>query len=207
MPSYTNPATIVVGANEDANQLRSNFDALQAALNGNLDEVNVPNLAAAFTTYKEMTRAQTLIPTQGAGGTFLSSTFGNIAATGAAGSASFAFSLDPADFAANARTTKLRMRSTLITNAVASATNFNAELRPVGTFGGASGTTPAIATVGATTITNNYTTPAANASLPLTSADVNFPAAGVYVFTVTIGAAMAAGSTVVILYELLMRQI
>lgn len=211
MPSYTNPQTIDTGTQKSAPELQSNFDAIQVALNGGLDEVNVPNLAAAFTTYEVIQRGAAIVPTQGAGGTFLSPahTSANIAAQNAAGTAAWAFRLDPARFAANARTTKLLLHTSVFVNATPPATNFVGELRSVASFGGLTTVTPTINTVGAVLngAGNAHNTPAGGSATAVDSADFNFPAAGWYCFTMTIGGGMAAGSQIVMIYELLMRRV
>jgi hypothetical protein len=192
--------------------LQGPFTDVRTALNGGLDEVNVPNLSAAFTTWRTIIWGGAAIPTQGAGATLMmpyGTGFGNAAATSAPGGAAYTFYLNPADWLANARTTKLRVRGEFKTNAVAPATSFTGGLYPVVSFGGTSGTSVQIASMGAvvTGSTVSFTTPAANSGLQTLSTEFNAPAAGFYVFAFVVGGGMAAGSLPHINMHLQMRQV
>jgi hypothetical protein len=201
--------------NENVNDLNSIFTSLQSTVNGGLDETNVPNLAAAFTYWKTVAWGGGLTGTAGAGGTFLmtggptANAATGVAAVGAAGTAGWAFDLDPADWTANARTARLRLRARCSVNAVAPATNFVPGLYPVASISAISGSDPSIATLGAvlTGSTVAFTAPAAGSSAAVLSTEINAPAAGPYCFAVVIGGAMAAGSRVSVTVQLQMRQV
>jgi hypothetical protein len=203
-------------ATEDQ-KVRDALASLQTGVNGNLDEANVPNLAAAFTTYKPPIAWGGGVIVVGAGGTYLltggahpaAAASGSVQTLGAAGTAGWAFRLDPARYGANARTTKLILHWELNVNAVAPGTNFVPGLYPVASFGGASGAAPTINTLGAvvTGSTATFTTPAASAYTPLDSTEINFPAAGPYCFGVSVGGGVAAGSQSIIKVALEMRQV
>src|SRR4051812_31591738 len=172
-------------ATEDQ-KIRDALASLQTGVNGNLDEANVPNLAAAFTTWRTVAWGGGTIPTQGAGGTLLMSggpgaeAVHAIAAVGAAGGGAWVFYLDPADWTANARTTKLRLRAQCSVNAVAPATNLVPGLYPVNGVSGPSGTAPALTGVGAVVSgsTATFTTPGASTMNQALSTEFNAPAAG-----------------------------
>jgi hypothetical protein len=137
---------------------------VRTAINGNLDEINVPNLSAAFTTWKTIQWGSGT-PTSGivtVGGTYgLYPAAGSASAAWTTGLAPYSFYLNPADYLANARTTKLRLRAQCVVNGAAPGTNIVPGLYPVSSFGGASGASPTIAGVG-TVITGStviFTTP------------------------------------------------
>jgi len=202
-----NPADLTSGGDAEMVDIQGPFNDLRSFLNGGtMDETNVPNLAAAFTTWKPVPGGVTggQIPTQGAGGTVLlpggmAPNGAQVAATTAAGTAVWSFWFNPADFLANSRTTKLRIRWDIITNNVASATSYTAGLYPISAVGAASGSFPAV-TIGTvvTGSTAGFTTPGASTSVQSTSTEFNAPSAGRYIFGCVIGAAMAAGSTITI---------
>lgn len=210
MPTYTNPQTIDLNTQKSAPELQSNFDALQAALNGGLDETNVPNLAAAFTTYKGSLARGGVSPGALGAGTYIGPAFG-IGSVVAVGTATVpnALWIDPADWTANARTSKLRLRVAYATNAVAPAVTFTWGFYPVASIGGASGATPTIATLGAvvTGSTVTVTTPAATTLSAVTGSDFNAPAVGLYAIAVAISGTMTAGAIVSFVYDLQYRQV
>jgi len=128
---------------------------------------------------------------------------------GTAGTASLAFYLDPADWAAGSRTTKLRIRTVLITNATAPGITFTTGLYPVGTWGGASGANPTIATL-STVIsgsTSAIASPALSTRTVVTSGDFNAPAADHYAFAVVYSGTANANANVTIVVHLQMRQV
>jgi hypothetical protein len=187
------------------------FTDVRTALNGQLDEVNVPNLAAAFTTYKHLQRAFAFLaaPTTAVNLLTVTSTGTSNVLPGAASTAGYLIDLDPTDFNANVRTTKLRIRVSLVTNAVAPAQNFTVGLYPIATYGGVSSAEPVIATIGTVVAgsTVPFTTPGAGARTVQTGADFNFPAAGAYVLGVLPGGATAGGSVQHVIASLQMRQV
>jgi hypothetical protein len=215
VPTWTKPVTLTANTNENVNDLNATLDDIYARANGGLDETNVPNLTAAFTTYKRLARATAALSNPG--GTLLMS-LGNVSSAGAvnvaAGNASaspgdFAIHLDPAIYNANARTTKLAIRAAVFTNAVAPAVNYLYALFPIATYGGASGATPTIASLGAAVTGSSITinTPAAAGPTTLVSTDFNFPAAGFYVLGIVPSGAATAGSVQAHVAQLEMRQV
>ncbi len=215
--SYTSGdiSNLTAGGAANMADIQGPFTDLRTAINGNLDETNVPNLAAAFTTWKTIAWGGGIIPTQGAGASLLISggtgaeAAHSAMAVSANGSAAWVFYLNPADWNANARTTKLRIRSQYLGNSVAPATNFAPGLYPVTAVGGASGSSPSIVTAGAKITGSDvtFTTPAGSAMLNGLSTEFNAPAAGFYCFVVVVGGSMTAGSQAVIGVQLQMRQV
>jgi hypothetical protein len=216
MPAFAytsgNISNLTAGGAANMADLQGPLTDVRAALNGNLDEVNVPNLAAAFTTYKRLQRAYTQI-TQPAAGTYLLQAGGTMAANQVPGVGAsvglHVIYLDPTAYNANARTTKLQLRSVVIPNAVAPAVTFTAGLYPIATFGGASGLGPVIATLG-TVVTGStapVVSPSAAALTTATSGDLYFPAAGGYVLAVATSGVPAANSVTELSVNLEMRQV
>ncbi len=213
--STGNPANLVGGGGANMTDIGGSLTDLKSFLNGgSMDETNVPNLAAAFTHWKTIGWGGGLLA-MGAGGTYILSGGGNPQASsgavsgGSAGSASFIMDLDPADWLANARTTKLRLRCGLTVNAVAPSTSFNVSLYPVATVGGSSGQAPSIATLGTlvsgSTVT--FTTPTASTRVVTASTEFTAPAVGPYAFGVLAGGGVTAGSSSIVVIQLQMRQV
>lgn len=123
-------------------------------------------------------------------------------------SSNHAFYFDPTDYTANTRTTKLRVRGQLVTNAVATTTTWTIGLYPVSTWGGASGSVTTIATIGAVTAgsTIAFAAPGATAAVQGNSGDFTMPAAGWYVLGVVNNGAAAANSSVGVWATLQLRQ-
>lgn len=208
-----NPSNLVANQNASMADIQGPLTDIRTKFNdGTLDETNVPNLSAAFTTYKTVWTGGFSIGTAGAAtyifGGYPGGTARGIQVVGAIGTGEFALYFDPSDWAANSRTTKLRLRVFWVTNAVAPATTFTFGLYPVATFGGASAAVPTIATLG-TVITGStvaVATPALSSSGAVTSSDFNAPAAGPYVPGVVIGAT-AGNSSEVFTVQLQYRQV
>jgi hypothetical protein len=209
MATWTPPLTLVANTAENVNDLNAIFTSLQATLNGGLDETNVPNLTAAFTTYKRLVpRAVQHLNSATVAGTYLLNQ-SPFQAGSTATTTDFVTYLDPAIYNANARTTKLALRLVVFTNAVAPAVNYTLGLYPVATWGGASSASPFVATLGAvvagsTAVVN--TPPAAGPSTTI-GTDFNFPAAGYYVLAVQTSGTSTAGAVVHLLGQLEMRQV
>lgn len=216
MPTWTKPVTLVANTNENVNDLNAIVDDIYSRANGGLDETNVPNLAAAFTSYKQLARGAAQVTNST--GTFAllvgegvaANTSNPLVGGGFATPADSLLELDPADFNANTRTTKLRLRFTAVTNAVAPAVNYTAGLYPIATYGGAAGAGPTIATVG-TVVTGStavISTPAAaGRATPAVSTDFNFPAAGAYLLGVVPSGAAAVNAVVHLIVTLEFRQV
>lgn len=211
-----NPANLIAGGGASMTDVQGPLNDVKAFLNsGTLDETNVANLAAAFTSYKTVlwggaTPGNTVT---GAGpwlvpGGPTSNAQLQPAAVGAANTAPFAFYLDPTDWLANARTTKLRIRWVLTTNAVAPGVTLTPGLYPVTAFGGVSGAAPIIGSVGTVVSgsTTTFTTPLAATTTPAT-AEFTAPAAGYYVFAFASSGAMAAGAWSFLSAQLQARQV
>lgn len=217
--STGNINNLVGGSNASMADIQGPFVDLRSFINGGtMDETNVPNLAAAFTTWRTIAwggGVASLTTVTGAA-TFVlwaaGSTVGNVnvqAIGGGGGSAAAAFLFDPADYSANARTTKLRLRVKCIVNAVAPVTTFVAGLYPVSTYGGASGTVPFVASVGTviTGSTAGFTTPGLGTNQNATSTEFTAPAISDYILGFTASNAIAANSQVQLTAQLQMRQV
>lgn len=205
MPTWTKPVTLTANTNENVNDLNSILDDIYSRANGGIDETNVPNLAAAFTTYQRLGAVAGWAELAGAvTGTFLMqrgfTNAGSVIAGAGASTHNFVHVFDPAPYVANTRTTKLNLRAWAIPNGTAPAVNYTVGLYPVATYGGAAaGGTPFVATIGAVVAgsTATITAPALNAlSGPVSSGDFNFPAAGGYVLGVVPSAATSANEVI-----------
>jgi hypothetical protein len=208
-----NPSNLVAGQTANMADIQGSLTDLRAGINGNLDEVNVPNLTAAFTAYRPPQKFVGQITTGGVGTTFLLSTAGSIQNvvpnTASADPSPTFFYLDPADFTANARTTKLRLRAGVVTNNVAPAITFTVGLYPVTALGGAGPAAPFVASLG-TVVTGSpvaVASPPAGSGTWQTGTDFNCPAAGAYVAGVVTTAAVAANSSNFVFAFLAMRQV
>src|ERR1044072_9528763 len=150
--SITPPVIGQPNSTEDV-KTRNALLALQTAINGNLDEVNVPNLAGAFTTYRKLWHATAIVGAGVVAGTYLTAVTppANNYAAGSINALvrSHLFYLDPNAYLANARATKLNIRAMAVPNAVAPAITFTAGLYPVATWGGGAGLSPLVQTLGA----------------------------------------------------------
>ncbi len=216
VPSFNyvsgNPSNLTPGGAANMADIQGPFTDLRSAINGQLDETNVPNLAAAFTTYKRLHRAVAVLagPTAAVNLMTLTTAGTNVVVnTAAAATAAYLIELDPTDFNANTRTTKLRIKASLVTNAVAPAQNFTVGLYPIATYGGASSAEPTVASVGTVVAgsTVTFTTPGAGARTPQTGTDFNCPAAGAYILGVLPAGATAGGSVQDVIAFLEMRQV
>lgn len=216
MPAFNytsgNPNNLAAGINAAMADIQGPFTDLKTAINGGLDETNVPNLAAAFTKYTTIMwgGGQVQQATVSGAGAYLLFAGPSAGATQNVSAQTFAtqtFHLDPADFAANARTTKLRLKASCIVNAVAPGMTLTPGLYPVNSFSGTASNAP-LATNG-TVITGStvvFTTPAANSVTTATSGDFTFPAAGHYVLLVAASAGAAATSVTDLMVQLQVRQ-
>jgi hypothetical protein len=206
--STGNPANLVGGGGANMTDIGGSLTDLRSFINGgSMDETNVPNLSAAFTTWKTIVeRSGHLV---GAGVSNYLMGWGGVASTftSSSGGADAIFYLDPTDFNANTRTTQLRVRHLLFTNSVAAGMNFQPALGSVSTVSGNASAQPAptgLATVTGTTST--FATPATNSMLVSTTTPISFPAAGFYCLFVLLGGAMAGTSGVSFLSQVQMRQ-
>jgi hypothetical protein len=121
-----------------------------------------------------------------------------VLALGSGASVAGLFQLDPAWLPdVPGKTKKIRCGFNIHTNAVAPGRDVTVALKPKGNRGGASGATPTLTSVGAAVCS----AVAASAALGATddenadSAEADFPAAGLYVMTLTTSGAFTAGAT------------
>jgi hypothetical protein len=129
----------------------------------------------------------------GASGTFiLNST--NFVQLNTAGSALGAFRLDPANMPTiPGLAKKLRLDATVVPGAVAPGVDFAVHLYPVATWGGASGAQPLVATVGASLGSTSFPAPS-GAPISQVTADLAYPAAGLYVVALVTSGVIAVNS-------------
>lgn len=210
--SSGNPSNLTGGSTANMADIQGPFTDLRTAINGQLDETNVPNLAAAFTTYRRVARGRVNLSSAAVSTNTYGFDLGPIANNARIVDYDVGvvlIDLDPAEFAANARVTKLNLRLTVVPNAVAPAVTFTGGLYPISTYAGASGVAPVPASIGAvvTGSTVPIATPAAVTRVTATSGDFNIPAAGAYAMGVTVSGTPAAGSITALMAELSMRQV
>lgn len=214
--NYTsgNPANLTAGGGAAMIDVQGPFNDIKSFLNGGtMDETNIPNLSAAFTHWRTIVWGGGVLA-MGAGGTYLipggGAPQGSTAQTlGSIGTAIWIIDIDPTDWVANARTTKLRIKWSLTVNAVAPATTLTAGLYPVATTGGVSGGAPSIVTLG-TVVTGStaaFASPGATSHTVTASSEFNAPAVGPFVFGVVAAAGMAAGSQASLTGQIQMRQV
>lgn len=196
----------------------SNFTALQALLNGGLDSANLASSDGILSTYKDLVPERSVVlTTQGSGSVYIlgpaqpSQSTPQVFVALNCPTPGYLFYLDPADWAAGARTTKLRLATWMVTNNVAPQTTFVVGLYPVtATSYLAPGLLPVISTLGAVVAgsTVTYAVPAAVRRLASVSADFVAPAAGFYVLGVAItGTGMATDAVLSVAARLQLRQV
>jgi hypothetical protein len=210
VPTWTKPVTLTANTNENVNDLNAILDDIYARANGGLDETNVPNLTAAFTSYKVVERGGANLASPAGSyvlGTAASGPMNSVSPA-TAGSASASFTFDPALYVANSRQTKLNLRVVVTTNTVASGQTFTTNMYPLSGFGGASGSAPSIVTAAAVSgSTVTITTPAASSAVLANSGDFNAPAVAQFVIATVITGAPTGGTAYHVQYQLLMRQV
>jgi hypothetical protein len=197
--NLTPPTIGQPNSTEDVDVLNS-LNAIQTWANGNIDEVNAPNLAAAFTTYKTIHEGRINL-VNAVAATYIAST-GSISANNAqlaTGNAlvwNTLIHLDPAKYNANARTTKLALRIAGAATPTGPGTTMTFGLYPIATFGQDPTFNPRVDSVG-TVVTGStaaIATPAASTFVTATSTDFNFPTAGAYLIAAVNSGAMAAST-------------
>lgn len=114
---------------------------------------------------------------------------------------------DPADFTANTRVNKLRIRASALVNNVAPAVTFTVGLYPITSPAGAAGSLSVTlgGVVAGSTVA--FASPAVNSPNQLNSGDFTAPAAGYYALGVVVSGAAAASSGVGISARVQMRQV
>lgn len=127
----------------------------------------------------------------------------------AAGAGLAVFHLEPVDFTATGRTTFLRLKASLLTNAVAPTVNFTLGLYPVATVAGAAATVSITLGAVITGTTVAFTTPGASNLFQGVSTDVSAATivAGYYVIGLVVSGASAASSAQAIAARLQVRQV
>jgi hypothetical protein len=208
-------------------KIANDLTLIENAINGNLDTNNLAAAAGivkaqlasdvaepAFSTYKDLPWDRGGHLTGGTtAATYLLGQYGTQASQPPAvvpvPANGYVFYLDPGDWLAGARQTKLRIRGWALTDATAPAVTFTIGLYPVATWGGASGSAPTIATIGVAVSgsTAAIASPAASSQAPVTSTAFTAPAAGFYVIAVAVSGTSAANATVAVEGRLQMRQV
>jgi len=158
-----------------------------------------------FSTYKDLYR---MSGTNISAATELLNTT-NLASAVPVGATTYLIYLDPADYAAGARTVKMRLRAILLTDATAPGISYTYGLYPVASWGGASGATPTIASLG-TVVSGSavtFSSPGTSAQLQSVSADFAMPAAGFYAIGVAPSGTAAANALTSHIAHLQMRQV
>jgi len=219
MPAFAyttgNPNNLVANQNASMADIQGPFTDLRTFLNGGtMDETNVPNLAAAFTTYKRLQRASAIVTGTASTSTVYVLMMGNAITNGTlsgganpVGVYDSLLYLDPAEYAANSRVTKLNLRVAAVPNTSAPGTTFTTSLYPIATYAGASQPLPA--TVG-TLISGSsvaIASPGASTLVTATSGDFNMPAAGAYLIGVTLSGIPTGASQTALIATLSMRQV
>lgn len=208
-----NPANLSDPVSASMTDIAGPFTDLKAFLNGGtINEGNLPNLAAAFTTYKQIARGRVNLSSVATSGNVYGFDLGPIANNARIVDYDIGvvlIDLDPTEFAANSRVTKLRCRLSVMPNNVASAVTFTVGLYPVTTYAGAPGVAPSPGTPGTVVAgsTAAIVSPPALTRSTVVSGDFNFPAAGSYALGVTVSGSPAAGSISALVADVSMRQV
>jgi hypothetical protein len=108
----------------------------------------------------------------------------------------------------NVRTAKMRMRVSLVVNAVAPAITFTFGYYPVSAIGGASGQLPFVSTLG-TVVSGStiaFASPAANSQTNSISSEFTVPAAGYYVAAVVLSGTVPSNSFITAVITRQVRQ-
>jgi hypothetical protein len=131
------------------------------------------------------------------------------AAVGGAGTGAYAFFLDPADFLAGTRQTQYRLRAQAIVNAVAPGVTFTVGLYPPASIVSGSGAAPTIASLGSVVPSSTavFASPGLTTNTRVDSSWFNAPAAATLCFACVVSGTIAAGSSVLILTQLYVRQV
>jgi hypothetical protein len=195
-----NPSNLTPGGPLNMTDIQGPFTDLRSGLNGNLDEVNVPNLSAAFTTYKTIHEGRINL-VNAVAATYVAST-GSITANNALLASGNALvwdtliHLDPVRYNANVRTTKLALRVAGVATLTGPGTTMTFGLYPIATYNQDPAFNARVDTVGAVVAgsTAAVATPAGSTFVTATSTDFNFPAAGAYLIAAVNSGAMAAST-------------
>lgn len=121
------------------------------------------------------------------------------------GSGGATFYLDPTDWTIGTRTTQMRLRASIINNAVTTG-SITIDMRQIATWNVNSGVPTTVATFGATTITTSIGGLPINSRWSQVSAPVTAPAAGYFGIVLT-GSAPPAGNSFTVLVSVQYRQL
>lgn len=171
-------------------------------------ETDYTNLLATYKPYRTWQDNQ--IAAGVTAGTFVATLASNsVIAVAGVNSGMGAFYIDTTELSISGRTTKVRIKAGVRTNAVDPGTTIvTAHLYPVATWGGASTATPTIATVGASVVSieivNN---PAASTTYTVASADVTVPATGYYTMAFVTTQTIAANAPIQVMSGLDFRHV
>lgn len=200
MGTLTYSHTLVAGTNENVNDVQDMFNDARTVINGNIDGANAPALVSNVRTH----HVSTLQITQSlAAGTYFVNQLGTLKATAVdSGGAAVMFSIIAADLTMTGLTPKMRLRTTMATNATAPGINFTMGLYPVSSVAGASGNQ--LVTLGTvvagSTIARNA--PTASTLFADVTSDFSLPSDGPYIFGVVTSGANALNSTTGITFQL-----
>jgi hypothetical protein len=167
--------------------------------------------SGAYTSLKTVFRATGTHTGAPAAGTYLLRTSASAILAPGGTAADTAFYLDPADFAASGRTTKLVFRAALLTNATSpTGTTYSFGIFPVATWGGAAGAVPTVATIGsivAGSATPNIVAPAATTMTGPQSVELDPPTAGWYTLGLVQTSSPPPNSSVAVFGNLFVKQV
>jgi hypothetical protein len=166
--------------------------------------------SGAYTSPKLIFRAGAQLSGAAAAGTYILKTTGQGVGPIGTQASDTAFYLDPADWAASGRTVRYVLRASLLTNAVAPTSTYSFGLFPVATWGGASGTTPTVATINAVvagSATANVVAPPVTSMNGPNLAEFDAPAAGWYVLGMVQTGASVANANIAAFATLSMKQV
>lgn len=159
----------------------------------------------AFSTYKSLYTVQANLNGGATAGTYLLHPRSGISASNDAAGSLY---LDPADYLANTRTTKLRVVVSAQVNSTGPAQTLTVGLYPItsptGGSSGVVGVTLGTVTSGSTVA---FASPSANSQNHGNSGDFTFPAAGYYGIAVVVGGTTGANSGVALEADLQLRQV
>lgn len=209
--NYTtgNPNNLVGAGNASMNDIQGPFVDVRSFLNGgNLDEANVPNLSAAFTTYKLISMRMTGLLSAAAPSGNYALGHETLTNTGFVGvmNAYHLINLNSTLFLANARATKYRLVTGLITNNTAPGITFTPSLQQVTAVGGAGAPVVTAASLVTGSNAGVITTPPLGSLSTGDSGDFT-AGSGLFAIVVVTSGTLATNAQVTLSAELYMRQV
>lgn len=208
--NYTsgNPANLTAGAAANMVDISGPFTDIKTFLADSSGAVGDTILTSPNNaTYKDLGYGQFAVIPAAVNGQYILPVNGTATVLNTTSSVTRPLYFDPADHTVVGKTTKIRFRATVVTNATAPGVNLTIQLCPVTAFGGAAGNTPFISTVGAATCTSTFTTPGASSTTTQVSSEVTAPSAGLFIWTVTTSGATVANSNEIVATSLQLRQV